>query len=300
MTTENLPKPAGGAAPATPWPAAEEGEFPGGDGTPLFYRCARPSEMACASVLLTHGLGEHSGRYGHLARTLVERGCAVIAWDLRGHGRSPGARGDAASDALLVRDLAALHARCLELGGPLFHFAHSLGGQIALRFLAENPAGCRGAVIASPWLRLAFDPPWWKLALARLALRCWPAFAQATGHRWERMSRDPAHMASFPDSHLVHRRLSARLYFALRAAGEDLLAAAPRVRTPLFLLHGTDDPVTSQHATAEFFQRAGSTDKTLRLYPGSRHETHNDLDRVQVLRDIADWIAARAGIPPEL
>jgi alpha-beta hydrolase superfamily lysophospholipase len=101
------------------------------------------------------------------------------------------------------------------------------------------------------------------------------------------------HLGSFPDPDLVHHGISARMYFAVRAAGERLLAAAGAVRTPLLLLHGDDDPVTSHHATCEFFERAGATDKTLRIYPGVRHETHNDLDRALVIREIGDWIEAR-------
>lgn len=295
MTTENPPGPKVSTVATSLWPAAEEGSLPGCDGTPLFFRAARPPGPARAGILITHGLGEHSTRYGHVATFLVARGFAVYAWDLRGHGRSAGARGDVADDALLVRDFAAVHARFREETRRLFLFAHSLGGQIVLRYLQENEVACPGAVIASPWLRLAFDPPWWKLALARLAMRCWPGFVQHTGNRWHRLSRDREHMASFPDLDLVHRRISARLYFAARATGERVLANAPRLRTPLLLLHGADDPITSHHATTEFFERAGSADKTLRIFPDTRHETHNDLARAQVLREARDWLEARAG-----
>ena len=83
------------------------------------------------------------------------------------------------------------------------------------------------------------------------------------------------------------------MYFWLRTAGERIFAEAPSVRTPLLLLHGDDDPITSHHATCEFFERVGSADKTLRIYPGARHETHNDLDRVMVIRESGDWIEAR-------
>ena len=124
-------------------------------------------------------------------------------------------------------------------------------------------------------------------------MRLWPRFAQGTGMRHERLSRDLAHLASFPDPALVHHRISARMYFAMRAGGEQVLAAAGRVRTPLLLIHGDDDPVTSHRATCEFFERAGSADKTLRIFPAARHETHNDLDRGAVLRETGDWIEAR-------
>ena len=296
MTTEKLP-PCGVSAQAgtVAWRDAEEGFVERGADTRLLVRVAHPDREARAVVVLTHGLGEHSSRYGHVAAALVARGLRVGAWDLRGHGRSSGPRGDVTDYDLLVEDLAAVCAHFRVEGRPLFLFAHSLGAQIALNYLEQRNAGCDGAVIASPWLRLAFDPPRWRLWLARLALRWRPAFVQKTGTTLERMSRDLEHLASFPDLDLVHHGISARMYFAVRAAGERVLAAAAAVRTPLLLIHGDDDPVTSHRATCEFFERAGAADKTLRIYPGVRHETHNDLDRALVLGEIGDWIEARLG-----
>ena len=243
--------------------------------------------------MLVHGLGEYSGRYGHVARSLVERGFSVVGWDMRGHGRSTGTRGDMTNDEALVEDLAVICARFRPQRAPLFLFAHSLGGQIALRFLEKNATMCRGAVIASPWLRLAFNPPWWKLLLARLAMHVRPSFIQARDIRSERLSRDAAHLASFPDLNLQHQSISARMYFWAIAGGERIFAEAASVRTPILLLHGDNDPVTCHRATGDFFQRAGSADKTLRIFPGARHETHNELDRVQLLQEVGDWIAAR-------
>jgi len=202
-------------------------------------------------------------------------------------------RSDVAHGELLVGDLAAVCAHFRQPGCPLFIFGHSLGGQIALRFLEKEGGACRGAVIASPWLRLAFDPPWWKLLLARVAMSVRPGFIQQTALRPERLSRDLAHLASFPHPELTHRRISARMYFGLREAGERMFADAARLHTPLLLLHGDDDPVTSHRATCDFFERVASADKTLRIFPGARHEMHNDLDRAQVLREVGDWIEAR-------
>jgi alpha-beta hydrolase superfamily lysophospholipase len=217
----------------------------------------------------------------------------VVAWDLRGHGRSSGRRGDVPEYRCLIEDLEAVGARYGLADRPLFFFAHSLGAQITLRLLETTPVRCDGAVIASPFLRLAYEPKWWKVVLARIAMRCWPTFVQPTGNRWERLSRDFTHLASFPDLELVHHGISARMYFAVREAGELALADAPAVRVPLFLLHGDADPITCHHTTCEFFEHAGAVDKTLRIFPGTRHEAHNDLDRAQVIQAIAEWIEAR-------
>ena len=295
MTIEN-PSPERDSALARPWTRQEFVDCAGG--VRLFVRMANPAESARATVVITHGLGEHSNRYGHVAEGLMAHGCQAIAWDLRGHGRSGGMRGDVVHYDHFLEDFAAVSEPYRAAEKPLFLFAHSLGGQIVLRFLQEKKVACQGAIIASPWLRLAYDPPWWKLALAQLAMRCWPGMVQPTGHRWERLSRDRSHLLSFPDAELVHHGISARMYFAVREAGEQVMADAARLTTPLLLLHGDADPVTSHHATCEFFERTSAVDKTLRIYPGSRHETHNDLDREQVIREIADWVEARLPARP--
>ncbi|HSI11657.1 MAG TPA: lysophospholipase [Chthoniobacter sp.] len=297
MTTENLsPHELSNRSERTEWPPASEEILPATQDARLFTRLARPSGEPRAWVIMVHGLGEHMGRYGHVAAYLVERGFAVVGWDLRGHGRSSGARGDVTGGELLVDDLALVCRHFRPRDVPLFLFAHSLGGQIALHLLERDSAVCRGAVIASPWLRLAFNPPIWKLIIARVAMRIWPGFVQARGFRSERLSRDAAHLASFPDLDLVHQRISARMYFWLRAGGERLFAGANTVHTPLLLLLGDDDPVTSHHASCDFFERLGSADKTLRIYPGARHETHNELERAQVLREVGDWMEARLSL----
>jgi acylglycerol lipase len=263
------------------------------DGARLFVRVRSAEGRSRGVVVVTHGLGEHSGRYGHVAEALASRGLGVVMWDLRGHGRSSGDRGDAETYDVLINDLEAVCAAHREEGKPMFLYAHSMGGQIALRFLEERQPVCAGAVIASPLLRLAFDPPWWKLALARLAMRIWPRFAQKTGTAWERLSRDFDHLASLPDLHLAHHIITARLYFAVRRAGEAALADAGKLRLPLMLAHGDEDPITSHHATGELFERVASEDKTLRFLPGALHETHNGVDRAIILKEIADWMEAR-------
>lgn len=290
MTTENL---LSGQDFASAWPNFEAKMVTRDPATWLFVRLARPVLPARATIIITHGLGEHSGRYGHVASALVDRGFCVVGWDLRGHGWSAGRRGDITGYRVLTEDLHEIYLEQATPDCPVFLFGHSLGGQITLRFLEEFPVRCSGVIAASPWLRLTSPPPPWKLLLARVAMRCWPGFVQHTGNRLERMSRDAAHMTSFPDLDLVHHRISARMFFALMAAGERLVAEASRVKVPLLLLHGDADPVTCHRASSEFVEKAGASDKTLRIFPGSRHETHNDLDRDQVIREVADWIDLR-------
>src|SRR4051812_29822385 len=145
----------------------------GGEGR-LFLRVARVAGPIRAEVVVTHGLGEHSGRYAHVATALAGRGLRMWGYDVRGHGRSDGRRGDARRYEGLLEDLGLVFTEAARHGRPIFLMGHSMGAQISLNFLLSRPVECRGAVIASPWLRLAFTPPFWRRALAGAAARIFP------------------------------------------------------------------------------------------------------------------------------
>jgi alpha-beta hydrolase superfamily lysophospholipase len=265
------------------------------DGTRLFVRSMSPQAVAKATVVVTHGRGEHSGRYRHVAEALLAREFAVVLYDLRGHGRSAGKRGDVPAYAALLDDL----ARVLQIAPardrtPLFLFGHSLGGQIVLNYLITNPrTDCRGAIVASPYLRLAFTPERWRVALAGVLRKFWPAMTLRTFLAPSRLSRDLVHLGSLPELELIHHRISPRMFEAIEHGAESAMRGAHRMKVPLLLIHGADDSVTSVEATREFFAAAGAADKTLEIFPGMLHETHNELGREQVIETIVRWIEAR-------
>lgn len=265
-----------------------------GDGVSLRLRKIQIAEAEVrAEVVLTHGFGEHSRRYEHVAAALASCGFRTWAYDLRGHGRSGGRRGDASRYELFLDDLELVVQLAVNRGHPCFLLGHSLGGQITLRFLQERRPKLAGGVICSPWLKLAFQPAWWRIALAKLAFWVCPGVAHSTPATPWRLSRDMDYLLSLPDLDLMHRQLSPRLFFAIEAAGRKALEEAERLRLPLLFIHGGDDEVTCAKATRELYQQAASEDKKLSMYPEARHETHNDLCREQVIREICSWIGDR-------
>ncbi len=272
-----------------------ENEMLEAEGARLFLRVAKLAGPIKAEVVVTHGLGEHSGRYTHVAAALAQAGLRMWGYDTRGHGRSTGPRGDVRRYGLLLDDLSLVCRRVRREGRGIFLLGHSMGGQVTLNFLIERPTETEGAVVAAPWLRLAFDPPLWRRLLARLARGILPRLAQGTATAAEQLSRDAEHVAQLADPHLTHHQLSARLFFALQRGGRTALERAGECTRPILLLHGGADRVTSAETTRLFFERAGSADKRFELYPEAVHETHNDLGRERMLRDVVAWISARAG-----
>ncbi len=275
----------------TPW---QEAVLPRPDGAALFLRWRESRGPAKANVILIHGMGEHSARYLHVGDFLAESGYRVCASDLRGHGRSSGPRGDVEGYDILLEDIEAVFRRFHEAGGPSFLYGHSMGGQLLINFFLKYRPPVAGAVVASPWLELVFRPKRLKLFLARLALALAPGWTQESGMSDSGLSRDRDFLQSMKDLDLVHKRMSARMFDLLCRGARRAAENAGSFDCPALFLHGEDDAVTSRAATEDFVRRAGSVDKALFIYPGTRHETHNDVDRNQVLADVAGWLGRRA------
>jgi len=264
------------------------------DGLLLQVRTWKVVETSRAVILFVHGMGEHGGRYGHIAERLAGLGFTCHALDLRGHGRSSGPRGDVDGYPLLLDDLEHYCRAIMEqTDQPTFFYAHSMGGQLLINLLTQRQVTACGAIISSPWLELTFRPHPVKVMLSNLLLRVWPSFTLESGTGPEMMSSDLEHLRSMPELELTHKRMSARMFHELLAGAAMARAAAAKFTTPLLLLHGDADPITSHQASRAFFAAAASTDKTLHIYPGMRHEPHNEPERETVLADVQQWLLQR-------
>jgi len=194
---------------------------------------------------------------------------------------------------VLLDDLAEIWKMARAEGGRMFLYGHSMGAQITLNFAVRERPDAAGMVVTSPWLRLAFAPPGWKVSLAWVAARVWPSFTQETDVGPGRLSRDMDFLMGMPDLHLVHHRMSARMYREVMEGAESAAREGVGLEYPMLIIHGADDPVTSPEATKTFFHALRSRDKALVIVPEALHETHNDLCREMVLDRIAEWLAER-------
>jgi alpha-beta hydrolase superfamily lysophospholipase len=275
--------------------AVRDIEVKAADGLVLRGRWWRRAEPR-GVVVVTHGFGEHGGTYRNAAESL---GSAleldVVAVDLRGHGRSPGRRGvvrryeDLTEDLSCALDWAARNRPDL----PRFLLGHSNGGQVALRVALDRRTPVDGLIISNPALRIAAPVPPHKLRMGRFLLRYAPWVTLRTELRVDRLTRDPVMQREIRADRLRHSRMSAPLFFGMVQGGEMLMARAAEIRSPIVILVGGQDPVVDPAATRELYDRLGSEDKTLLLYPKMLHEPLNEVGREQVLDDLARWIEPR-------
>ena len=272
---------------------AVEGSFEGVEGVRIFTREWQPSGTPRGVVVISHGLNAHSGLYQWAAEQFTAGGLAVYALDHRGRGRSEGERFFVKKFADWTRDLATFidRVKAREPGLPVFLLGHSAGGVIACGYTLEHQDRIAGLICED----FAYQTPAPDLAVAIVkGISHLAPHAHVLKLKNEDFSRDPAVVAAMNADPLLANESQPSETVAELARAADLLGKSfQRITLPLLILHGTADKVTKPSGSKEFYEKAGASDKTLKLYEGHFHDLLNDIDKELVIADIKSWIAAR-------
>src|SRR5277367_2382837 len=262
-------------------------------GRKMFFRSLRPKEAPRAFVVIVPGFNAHSGYYAWVAEQFVAMGLAVYAVDLRGRGNSDGERFYVEAFEDYVRDVEAVVkvARSREPGLPTFMLGHSAGGVVACLYTLDHQAELAGLVCES----FAHELPAPDFALAVFkGLSHIAPHAHVLHLPNERFSRDPEAVEAMNNDPLIaHETQPTQTMAAMVRADERLKKEFPLMTLPVLILHGTLDENTRPSGSQHFYDMAGSTDKTLKLYEGGFHDLLNDIDKKLVMQDVEDWINAR-------
>jgi lysophospholipase len=276
-------------------------EFAVADGTRLAWQSWSPEGEQVAVLAVVHGYGEHGGRYTFLVDAMLPRGYAVISFDLRGHGRSPGPRGHIRRFSDYVADTGAFlaHVGRAFPGRPVVLLGHSMGGLIAAAFAEQEGKATQkiaGLVLSSPFVGVRLPVPAIQVKVARLLSRITPSLRMTNPLRNEQLSHDPAVVAAAGADPLNHRVTTVRWAAEILAAQRTVLSAAGSLRLPLLLLYADDDPIADPRTSEELFVGAASADKTKICYAGYYHEVFNEVGRAAVFDDLAGWLAERVAV----
>lgn len=249
-----------------------------------------------ATLLVIHGLSEHSGRYEELAEAAVIAGFALAAVDLYGHGKSPGHRGhvrDFDADHLGAVDALVRRVEKERPETPILLVGHSLGGLIAACWAQRRVFArrLRGLALVTPFVAPRISIPGWKTAAAALLRRSVPSFTLGTGIADEDLFRDPVERERFATDPLVHRKISAGHWAALTRERERLRADAGGLDIPTLLLLAGDDRIVSTEAARELADRM--PDATVIEYPGAFHALHHDPVAPEMILDLFAWARVR-------
>jgi alpha-beta hydrolase superfamily lysophospholipase len=276
-----------------------EGSFEGIDGIKIFTREWQPTGKPRAVVVISHGFNAHSGLYEWPAQQFVSKGLAVHALDHRGRGRSEGERFFVKKFSDWTNDLATFidMVKAREPGLPVFLLGHSAGGVIACGYTLEHQDEIAGLICED----FAYQVPAPDIALAILKGVSYVApHAHVFKIKNEDFSRDPTVVAALnADPLIANESQPSETIVEMVRADQLLKKSFGQFTLPLLILHGTADKVTKPSGSKEFYEKASSKDKTLKLYEGHFHDLLADLGKEQVMADIQAWIDAhiRTEIP---
>lgn len=266
------------------------------DGLKLYLQAWLP-ENPKASLLLVHGLGEHSGRYGAMVSRLNELGVAVFTFDGRGHGKSavgkPTAYFDSYADYLRDIDVLLGKAKNYIQGLPVFLYGHSMGGGLVAAYVLAYTPDVTGVILSSPAIKEAEGTSPVLIAASGLVNRLFPKLKvlklDITG-----ISRIPEEVEKYKNDPLIYQEnIPARTGYELYKMMQFIQQKAENFDLPFLLIHGDADRLTNPKGSELFFGKAKSKDKTFRLFPGGYHELINDKDREEVMGLISDWVGER-------
>ncbi len=271
----------------------QESRFRGVESTILFRQSWTPAKaQSKAVVIFVHGLKDHSDRYGEVAKKLAENSFAVYSFDLRGHGDSAGQRvwvdhfDQYTSDLEIFYDL----VKKEQPNKPIFLFGHSMGGAIVTSFVLHNSRPVAGLILSAPALKVGEDINGFLIFMTQLLGSITPTLA-VLDLKDKAFSRDPNVVKAIQADPLVYHgngpaRTAKELLKTIAVIQEKMV----EVKVPFITLHGDQDVLTNPEGSKELFEKASSTDKTFKLYPGMYHDLLHEPEKEKVYQDMLAWL----------
>lgn len=246
---------------------------------------------ARAVVCIVHGLGEHIGRYEHVAKLFAENKIATIGFDHQGHGRTKGKRGHTHGLDTMMDDVGMLVnlAKLRYPNLPVFVYGQSMGGNVALNYALRRNPKISGLIATNSWIRLPVSPSPFLILFGRTLNAIMPSFTKSNGLDINELSTDSKVVDTYRNDPLVHDRISVRAGTSLLDGGIWLNQHTGNISFPILLMHGGNDSITSPQGTAELAKRLKG-DVTWKEWPGLKHELHNEPEQDKVLAFLLEWI----------
>jgi alpha-beta hydrolase superfamily lysophospholipase len=251
-----------------------------------------------AALVIVHGLAEYAARYRAIARDFAARGISTFAYDQIGHGADADTRTHVAQFDLFVDDASEACDRFAERvpGVPLFVWGHSMGAIVALNLAARGAPALAGLIVSSNSLEVFKTGPNPLNPFFRFASRVVPKVRIPLGLDATKISHDALVQRAYANDPLIPATASLRLIVEFAQACETARIDAPAIRVPVLIVHGEADAIAPAKAAHVLFETMGSADKTRKIFPGARHEVHNEKaqDREMFLELLSGWILSRS------
>lgn len=263
------------------------------DGTSVRVLHWPGADDAETCIVVHHGLGEHAGRYQAYADHLPAE-VPLLAYDVRGHGETEGAKGVVRGLDQLADDLHAMLADLRRRAGSerVILFGHSMGAATVGHYLTTHEVH---DFVSGVWLSAI--PTVVEMGLvrylqrgaARLLQNVVPDFTMPTNLQQDGISSVPAEIARYADDPLVHDQASIALGRSLFDDPPRILERGHLLTRPILMWHGAEDPIASSRGTVALFQKVAAEDKAMNIFEGSKHEVHHE--RPAIVSELMGWLS---------
>lgn len=270
----------------------EDGTFKTTDGLNLFEQRWQPAKEPKAIIIIIHGYAEHSGRYAHVADYFANHGYAVETFDLRSHGKSDGKNTFIRSFNDLFSDVDLFLKRVNERhpNQKLFLLGHSMGGTIVTLFAITRKPDVKGIMLSGATLKLSESISPFLVRISAVIGALVPKLATIKIDS-NAISRDPEVVKKYDTDPLIYRGgILARTGAEFNRAIKLIQGQMELVTLPLLIMSGTADRLSDPEGSKQLYERAQTSDKTLKLYDGFYHEVMNEPEKETVLSDIVSWL----------
>ena len=236
-------------------------------------------------AIVSHGYGEHIGRYEELIEKINERGGAVYTQDHQGHGKSDGERAIIEDFESVIEDLHELQKLAIQEnpGLPVVIIGHSMGGMIAARYAQLHGSELKAAVLSGPLLN---GSPIIDFLLSNEEARNAPIDGSA-------LSRDPAVGEAYVKDSLVWQGEWKVPMLESFKRELELISNGGTLACPAYWLVGGEDPLCPPSTNQVVWDTIKPADHDHKVYPGARHEIFNETNREEVFADALDFVDAK-------
>jgi len=240
------------------------------------------------TICIVHGLGEHQGRYAHVAKFYIEHGFQVYSYDQRGHGLSAGKRGHTPGLDYNLDDLERVINTIPH--HHLFLYGHSFGGNVLVNFLLrKQPKYLRGAILSAAWMQLVEEPNPIEVGMAKLMNNIYPSLTQNNKLDSANLSNNHLVCENYNEDPLNHDQISVRLFADFYPAGKWAIENAEKLPVNTLMVHGADDAIICKTGTKQFAQNSNGK-ATYKIFENTKHEPHNDLTKEDVFAYTLNWL----------
>jgi acylglycerol lipase len=261
------------------------------DNKNIYAQSWAPDHNPSAVINIIHAFGEHSGRYQKWAGLFVEKGMAVLASDLIGHGKSFGKRGYIKNYQVFLDQIDLQLQKSAELftDTPRILYGHSMGGNLVINYAMSKDSPVNAIIASAPWLRLVYDPPGYMLLFSRILRPIFPSLTIKAGIDNTYRSHDLTISERLKEDPLLHRRMSLQLFYEVSRKAQYAMKNIYKINRPLLIMHGSSDRWTSHEASIDLATNTSRLTR-LKIWDGFYHELHNEIGYMDIFNYIIDWL----------